>query len=511
MIVAQLLEQAAKRYADKIAIECGDVAFSYAQMWHRGSCLAAMLRRKGLDAGDRVGVLCANTIPAVDAILSLAMLNAVRVPLYARDSLKGHLHMLNGTGCKAVLLDESFAALPGFHDACASAGIVIVPLGLGQEEHQPLPHIAQGQWDDLHAIRHTGGTTGHPMPVAYSNRQWIDAAKDWFGELPRVDIADPFLHACPVSHGSGYCFLPVWLRGGINVLMPDFDIDLTLAALLHRRNAMTFLVPTMLAALVERARALGHVTRSAKCIQVASAPVAPRTLLAAREIFGPIVHQLYGQTEALPVSILKPSDIENAKVEDAALSSVGWALPYAVIEIRDLESPERRLGPNEVGEVALACGGMMNGFYGAAGAQQRHRISQGFVLTGDIGLMSENGMLSLVDRKSQMIISGGYNIFPAEIETVLLAHPDILEAAVFGIPDPKWGERPKAVCQMRKGATVQEEDLISLCVKELGSYRKPVAIILQYDQLARTAVGKIDRVALRSLHWKDQQKFIHAV
>ncbi|MEO8388741.1 AMP-binding protein [Polaromonas sp.] len=511
MIVAQLLEQAARRYADKIAIECGDTAFSYAQMWHRGLCLAATLRRNGIDAGDRVGVLCANTIPAVDAILSLAILSAVRVPLYARDSLKGHLHMLKGTGCKAVLLDDTFIALPSFHDACASSGILVVPLGLELGQEQPLAQIAHGGWDDLHAIRHTGGTTGYPMPVAYSNRQWIDAAKDWFSELPRVEVADPFLHACPVSHGSGYCFLPVWLRGGINVLMPDFDVDLTLAALLQRRNAMTFLVPTMLAALVERARELGHVTRSAKCIQVASAPVTPRTLLAACEIFGPIVHQLYGQTEALPVSILKPSDIENAKPEDAALSSVGWPLPYAVIEIRDLEHSERRLGRNEVGEVALACGAMMSGFYGAAGTNSRQRISQEFVLTGDIGLMNEHGMLTLVDRKSQMIISGGFNIFPAEIETVLLSHPDILEVAVFGVPDSKWGERPKAVCQIRKGSTVKEEDLIHLCVEELGSYRKPVAINMQYDQLTRTAVGKIDRVALRSPHWEGHQKFVHAV
>lgn len=199
-----------------------------------------------------------------------------------------------------------------------------------------------------------------------------------------------------------------------------------------------------------------------------------------------------------------------ADADDPVLTSVGRPLPYALVEIRDLEEPRRRLPPGARGEVALRCGAAMPGFLDEPDGGGE-RVVDGWVLTGDIGEMDEAGFLRLVDRKSQTIVSGGFNIYPAEIEAALLALDGVIEAIVFGVPDERFGERPHAVCRVSDAVAISESEVIEHCAKSLGSFRKPARVELWKDPLPRTPVGKLDRASLRDRHWDRGGVYVNAV
>ncbi len=514
MNVSALLVSAAKLHARRFAIEWNGHRLTFAESLARGNQLARALLARNFVPGDKIGVLSPNSIEATDALLGLAIGGFVRVPLYARNVRDAHMDMLKGTGCRGLIVSRSLTAEdPELLRVVEQAGIGVIMLD-GIELHAGLDHdctppAVTTQAEDLHVIRHTGGTTGRPQAIAYSHNQWIEIGRSWFYDLPRVEPGDPFFHACPVSHGSGYCFLPVWLAGGINVLQPDFETETMLQAMGSSPNAMTFLVPTMLKSMVELALEKDLTFSEIKCVQVASAPVAPRTLLDARRVFGNCIYQLYGQTEALPVTLLAPSDWIEGKDCTAALSSVGRPLPFAAVEIRSLDNPRQVVEVDEVGEVAVRCPGQMTGFYAESGPNSE-RLVNGWVMTGDVGRMSEEGFLILVDRRGQMIVSGGFNIWPAEIEAVLNSVPGVTESAVFGIPDNKWGEAPYAVCSLSADEEIDRQELIDLCAARLGSFKKPVNVELRHMPLPKTPVGKLDRETLRKPFWQSSERYVGA-
>ncbi len=517
MNVGFLLTSAAQRFGTRPAIRWKGHSLTFNECLVRANRLARALLANDFRPGDRIAVLAPNSIEATDALLGLAVGGFVRVPLYARNSGDAHLEMLKGSDCRGLIISRCLDHRdPGLVTRVRQAGVDVIVLDgmkllLGSDLETSPPSVRISP-EDLHVIRHTGGTTGRPRPVGYSHRQWIDIGRSWFYDLPRVEPGDPFFHACPVSHGSGYCFLPVWLAGGINVLQPDFDSDAMLENMAGSRNAMTFLVPTMLKTMVERAVQLNMRLADVKCVQVASAPVAPRTLLEARDIFGDCVYQLYGQTEALPVTLLAPSDWTEADAEDPALSSVGRPLPFAAVEVRSLENPRQPVSQGEVGEVAVRCPGQMTGFLNpsatSSGGGGDERVIDNWIMTGDVGRFTQDGLLTLIDRRGQMIISGGYNIWPAEIEAVLNAVPGVRESAVFGVPSSRWGEAPYAVCAVAEEQEIDAQSLIDLCALRLGSYRKPVEVELRSTPLPKTAVGKLDRESLRRPFWESGERFV---
>ena len=216
-------------------------------------------------------------------------------------------------------------------------------------------------------------------------------------------------------------------------------------------------------------------------------------------MFGSVLYQGYGQTEALPITMMGPeewfADIDGS----SPLRSAGRPLPFGDIAIVDPESGEE-LPLGAEGEIAIRCDGQMLGFWNDP-ETTAERMRDGWVLSGDIGRLDRNGYLYVLDRKDDMIISGGYNIWPAELENVLTGHPDVIEAAAFGVPSDRWGESPWAVVTVADGASVSAEVLIDLCATELGSYKKPVGIDVTIDPLPKSPVGKLARKQLREPHW----------
>jgi acyl-CoA synthetase (AMP-forming)/AMP-acid ligase II len=260
-----------------------------------------------------------------------------------------------------------------------------------------------------------------------------------------------------------------------------------------------FAVPAVLAALARHKSAKGRDWSRLKVVNVGGAPIADDTALTARAVFGDVLYQVYGQTEAVPITMIGPRQWFATVDGSNPLRSAGRPLVFADVEIQDEKG--RAVPTGEPGEVAVRCDGQMVGFWENEEAT-KERLVDGFVLTGDIGCLDERGYLYILDRKDDMIVSGGFNIYPAELENVIMDHPAVIEAAVFGIPSEKWGETPCAVVTVEARGTITEADVVELCRARLGSYKKPSTVVLQTEPLPRTPVGKLARKVLREPYWE---------
>ena len=404
--------------------------------------------------------------------------------------------MLAHTGCRAVVVSQSHAvALEGIEAEVDSLEHVIVRGDdyedwlAGFPDTDPDPIVKQ---DDYFIIRHTGGTTGPSKGVAYTHKTWLDAGRDWFFAFPPVQKGDVCQHAGPISHGSGYFFTPIWLCGGVNLLVKTFEPSEVVATMEREQVAYGFLVPTMLNAIAREETATSRDWSHLKVLQVGGSPIADDTALLAHRVFGDVLFQGYGQTEAVPITMMGPTEWFSTVEGSNPLRSAGRPLPFGDLAILHPET-QQELAIGEEGEIAIRCDGQMLGFWdnNAATAERMH---DGWVLSGDIGLY-------VLDRKDDMIISGGFNIWPAELENVLTDHPDVVEAAVFGVPSERWGESPYGVVTVTEGAMVTSDELIELCADRLGSYKKPTQVEVTTDPLPKSPVGKLARKQLREPHW----------
>jgi acyl-CoA synthetase (AMP-forming)/AMP-acid ligase II len=509
--VTGLMRQSAKYNANRISIVAGDRSLTYAEAWNRGVRLANGFLSVGLSSGDRVAVLEDNSIEAQDFFLGSAIAGLVRVPLYARNSVESHAHMINQTGARAVIVSKKYES--ELREAMAVTKTVNHLIVRDESYEDWLNGFSEIESsicidpDDWYIIRHTGGTTGKAKGVAYSHKTWINAGRDWFYNFPPMTAGDVCLHVGPISHGSGYLFTPTWLSGGVNLLLTEFDPDKVLEVMDREKVAYMFLVPSMLNSLVRCSSAKNTELPFLKVIQIGGAPIADETALLGREVFGDVLYQGYGQTEALPVCMMGPHEWFSSVEGSNPLRSAGRALPFAYLEIRDTNDPEINLPMGEEGEIAIKCDGQMIEFWENKEATDERISSDGFVLTGDIGKLDENGYLYVLDRKDDMIISGGFNIWPAELENIILNHPEVSEVAVFAGPHEKWGETPIAVCVIPENVEVTELEIITLCSDGLGSYKKPTKVIFQTESLPKSPVGKVQRKILREPFWdKDARR-----
>jgi acyl-CoA synthetase (AMP-forming)/AMP-acid ligase II len=503
MDVRTQMRSAAQYNARREAIVAGDHRLTFAEAWQRGVRLANGLLALGLEPQDRVGVLEDNSLEAADCFLGTAIANLVRVPLYPRNARDSHVHMLSHTGCRAVIVSDRYASeLTAIRDDLPGLEHVLVRDAgyegwlASQSTRDPDPLVSP---EDYFIIRHTGGTTGKSKGVAYTHRAWLAAGRDWFYLHPPVEPGDACLHLAPISHGSGYLFTPIWLGGGRNVMVERFDPATLLDLMQRERIGYMFVVPTILNTInripgIEQ-RKFPHL----KCMMVAAAPIADDTALKAYEIFGDAMYQGYGQTEVLPVAMMGPRQWFAKDVPGSQpLRACGMPLPFAELQIWD--DSNQPVAPGEIGEIVARADGQMQGFWNNPEATAE-RIVDGWVKTGDIGRLDANGYLYMLDRADDMVISGGFNIYPAELENVIADHPGVLEVAVFGIPDSRWGETPCAVVCVKPDSSVTEQDIVELCAVRLGNYKRPGKVVLCQEPLPKTPVGKIKRKELREPFW----------
>lgn len=511
MDVTSLMRQAARLNASRTAIVTADRQLTFADAWQRGVRLANALIALGVRPGDRVAGLEDNTLGCVDTYLACAIAGAARVPLYAKNSRSAHREMLAGTDCKALVVDPAYHDdVVGLEDEVESLAAIIVRDENHEDwlaEQSALDPVLDIDPDSWYVIRHSGGTTGRPKGVGYSYHDWVLNCRNWALMTPRLTRDSAMGHAGPVSHASGYFFLPAWLAGVTNVMFGAFEPSKVIAMMREHRVSHMFVSPSLLSALARHPEATGDWPHL-QALVVGGAPITDATALHARGVFGDVLFQGFGQTEAVPISSMGPEDWFADVPGSEPMRSAGRPAPYALVRIVDAEGRDVPVG--EDGEIIAKVEGQMKSYWGDP-ELTRTRLKDGWVHTQDIGCLDANGFLYVRDRVDDMIVSGGFNIWPAELETVLGDHPAVIEAAVFGIPDDKWGETPMAVVTVTDPLAVTAEELIELCKERLGSYKKPTRIEITTEPLPKTLVGKLARKDLRAPHWEGRDRRVGGV
>ncbi len=350
---------------------------------------------------------------------------------------------------------------------------------------------------DLHQVRWSGGTTGRPKGIVHTTAGWLAMANELALALRGFDDRDINLVASPLSHAAVLMGWPLIAVGATQVVMPAFDPGRFLELVERERATCTFLAPTMVQVAVNHPDARKRDLGSLRFVFYAAAPIAERTLLDAMKVWGNINWQLYGQSEVLPVTVMTP---EHHVPGSPWLRSAGRPTPNAFVKI--LDDDEHELPVGEVGEICCWSPGNMLEIWGNPEVTAERFTSDGFIRTRDLGYMDADGFVYLSDRKEDMIISGGFNIWPAEVENALYAHPAVLEAMVIGVPHEKWGETPLGVVVLRDGHRATEDELIGWCRQQIGSVKKPTRIEFRTEALPKSPVGKLLRRVVRDPYWE---------
>lgn len=518
MNFGEILRKSSILYSDNTAIAYGEQRQTFKELYDRSCRLANGLLDLGVEPGDRVAVLEDNSTQSLERIGGLAAGGFVRAPMYTQNVADVHVYMLNLIGARALIVDEQH--LKSVSDRLADVPTLehVIVSGSEATEHQsyselienassdhPRPQIDEGS---NHIIRFSAGTTGRPKGIVHTQRLWLQLGNELALALPRIGEDDSYLAAGPLSHASGLLAWPLITNGASHVILGPFDPAKFLEIIETDRITLSLLVPTMIAAIANHPDAKKRELSSLRAMFYGASPITERTLKDALGAWGNIMYQLYGQSENVPLTVLTPRHhiIDGTEEERSYLRSAGRPTPNTLLRIVDDEGNEVPNG--QLGEIAALGPGRMKEIWGDPEATAARVTSDGFVRTRDVGYVDERGFLFLADRMEDLIISGGFNIWPAEVENALASHPAVLESAVVGVPDEKWGEAVLGVVVLREGHEATEEELIEHCRELIGSVKKPARVEFVREPLPKSAVGKLVRRQVRERYWTDEDRQI---
>jgi fatty-acyl-CoA synthase len=508
MLMGDILRASARRAPAAIALSDGARTLSYGDFDADSDRLSAALTAAGFAKGDRVGVMMTNRIEYALLFFAAARAGVVLTHLSTRSTPREIAHLVAKVGIRALVVQDDFVATCVAAEGLGAAWERLIVVGGEADDFQALMR-AGGQRepptlspDDLLAINFTGGTTGRPKGVAVSHRARVTSALSasaCFG----IDADDVCVVATPMFHAVG---LYVWFGaivgvGATAVLMPGWDADRFLATAERHAATAALFVPTQLSDILrvpsfapERLAAMRHVHH-------AGAPM-PVALVDRLEAALPwaTLSEHYGQSETGPVT-LRPPEFNRSK-----RGSIG--IPVPGVEARIVDAAGRPCPPGAIGELVTR-GAHVLAFYWDDREETRHafRYGDGWLATGDLGTVDADGFITLVDRAKDMIVSGGENIYPAELENALFRHPAVADCAVFGIPDDHWGEVPAAHVVLREGLRASAQDLIAHVEREVVRWKRP-RLVEFVAALPRTAVGKTRKDILREPYWRSRQRRI---
>jgi long-chain acyl-CoA synthetase len=485
--VGAFLTKAARAHPERVAVTDGSTELRYAELDAQAAAFAAGLRRGGFDPGDRVVIFMPNRSEYLTVMFGLFKGGFVAVPVNAKLHSSELGFILEHSGARAVVCSaKTREAVEAALGSVAGVERIDVDEHAASGDASGFADAEVGP-NDLAWMFYTSGTTGRPKGAMLSHRNLCASAMNALADICDFQPEDVVLHAAPLSHGSGIYALPSIARAAKNIIYPggSFDADDVLAT--ARREGVTviaFLAPTMIHMLLDTDAEL--TVPSLRRVPYGGAPIDAGLATAAIERFGPVFAQLYGMGESpMTITYLRPKDHRGR-----ALASAG--IPRTDVEVRVVDDSGRPVEDGVEGEVCVRGDVVMLGYWKDDEATAR-TLEGGWLHTGDVGRF-EDGFLYLVSRKGDVIISGGANIYPREVEDVLHLHPAVAEACVFGVPDPKWGESVAAA--VVASAPVDSEELIEHCRAHIASFKKPTRIEF-VDALPRNAYGKILRRELR--------------
>lgn len=467
----------AGRFADRPCVTDLDqgTSHTYAEVAARAAATAGALRSLGLRPGDRVAVLLHNCQEYVDVFLGALAAGLIVVPLNVRLTADDYRHMLTDSGSRLLVTS------PDFLDRVPTVDGLEVVLSGALPAATPISEPMPGKDTDVATLMYTSGTTGSPKAVMLTHASWRSVATTAIDVLGMTD-GEVTLHVAPLTHGAGFLLLPTLMTGGHNLLCRSYDAART-ASLLHTHGVTgMFVVPSMIRMLLDALPADYVVPPSFRQLYYAGSPIDPGTLREATEVFGGRLVQSFAQMESpMFFTVLDQDDHRRAAQNPALARSAGRVLPGVELRIT-----------GEVGEILAHAPQTMAGYWRRPEATA-DALHDGWLHTGDVGYLDADGYLYLVDRKKDMIVTGGSNVYAREVEEVLLTLPGVREAAVVGLPHRIWGE---AVTAVLVGEPRPEEEIVAGCRAILAGYRVPKRIVW-VDALPRNAYGKVLKRRLR--------------
>jgi long-chain acyl-CoA synthetase len=496
--IAHHLRRAARAHGERPAVARGArVLLDYAALGDRAARIGAGLRtRLGLSTGDRVALVLRNCPEYLELLYGCWYAGLLPVPTNAKLHPSELAHILDHSGARACVVTPDLATAV----ADAAAGTGLHALETGSHEYagllacDPMPIVGRGP-DDPCWLFYTSGTTGRPKGATITHRNMLAMCLCYFADVDQGAPWRAVLHAAPMSHGSGLYGLAHVMQAGCHVLPESGGFDpAEIFALIERWPGLAFFAaPTMVKRLLDHPA--DSDTRNLKTIVYGGGPMYVEDCLGALDRFGPKLAQLYGQGES-PMTITALSTAVHADRDHPRwrerLASVGTA--QSVVEVRVADERGASLEPGEPGEVLVRGDSVMAGYWRDPEATAR-TIVDGWLHTGDVGALDGDGFLTLLDRSKDLIISGGANIYPREIEGVLVRHPAVAEAAVIGRRDREWGEVVIAYVVVR-GPSPDSESLDALCLEHLARFKRPRAYRL-VDALPKNNYGKVLKTTLR--------------
>jgi long-chain acyl-CoA synthetase len=507
MRLTQGLSRSSLLHGQRIASICEGRSRTWREVEQRVARMAGGVQALGLKRGDRVALLGVNSDHYMEAYYAIAWAGCVAVPFNTRWAQAEIAHALRDSAPKALLIDDGLAAdiepLLGVDTVVIrmSDGAAQGSAGALIEATFPIED-SSGEGTDLAAIFYTGGTTGHAKGVMLSHQGIVSnfLAQHAVAPYPEATV---FLHIPPLFHmADACCLFGLTMLGSTHVFLPGFDPARTVSAIVEHRISTLFLVPTMIGMLCEELAAHPADMSSIRKLFYGASSISEAVLHRAMRLFPNAAFcQAYGQTELSPVATL----LVHQDHLDGILTSAGRPIPQ--VELRILDEDGRETGPGEVGEVTVRGPGVMLGYWNLP-ELTRDTIRNGWLRTGDAGYLDASGYLFLVDRVKDMIVSGGENVYSAEVENALLEHPAVLQCAVIGIPDAKWGEAVHAVIRLRDGQGASADDLAAHCNTRIANFKRPKSYEMRRTPLPMSAVGKILKTELRRPFWEGRERSI---
>lgn len=516
MSVVEALKQAVSSHPNTRAVVCGSNNLKFAELSDRVNRLSSALANLGIRRGDRVAVLSLNCHRFLEMYYGVPQLGAAIVPINYRLPAHEVQYILEHSGSRAIAVDDTMRPLiEGIRPRLSQVEHFIsigdttvdgfVPYETLLESGSPSFEGPQIDPSELMGLFYTSGTTGEPKGVMLTHAN-VESNVRHSMSVYQYRADDIYLHAAPMFHlADGAAVFVHTARAGTQVLIPRFDPTLVLEAVQRERVTLVLLVPTMINFMLHHPELNRYDLSSIRHITYGASPIAPEVLKRAMETFGCEFGQGYGLTEASPLlTVLTAEDHRWALQNDErVLASCGKPVPGVEVRVVDFEGNEVK--PGDVGEIIARGPNIMAGYWKRS-ADTADAIRDGWLHTGDLATVDRHGYLYLVDRKKDMIVTGGENVFSTEVEAVLYQHPAIKEAAVIPIPDPDWGESVHACITLKEGVHLTQQEVIEFCRPRLANYKLPRSVEFVDGELPKGGTGKILKKQLRERYWSGRER-----
>jgi long-chain acyl-CoA synthetase len=517
--LTQFVRRAAQANKDGIATEMGDRKRTWPEFLDRIQRLAGGMRQLGVAPGDRVAMLALNSDRYLEYFFAVPWAGGVFVPVNTRLAGPEIVYWLNDSSSKVLFVDDNFLEVTAkFRDKFETVEKYVyvgdgeAPSGMDHYESliadNEAVEDAKRCYDDLAGLFYTGGTTGVSKGVMLSHTNLVSNAAQMAIGMG-YDAQVRYLHAGPMFHlADGTNTFGLTMVAASHTFIPSFDPVAVMKAIDAYQINTTLLVPTMVNMVVNHPEVDKHDVSTLRHVLYGASPMPEAVIRRAMEVMPKVKFwQAYGQTEASPLmTLMNPDDIDLDGDTKHRLRSCGLAA--ALHEIKILDEDDNEVPRGTVGQICGRGPNVMQGYWNKPELTEE-TLRNGWLHTGDGGYMDEEGFVYVVDRVKDMIISGGENVYSAEVESAVQAHPAVAECAVIGVPHEKWGEQVHAIVRMKEGEKVTEQEIIDHCHELIANYKCPRSVSFRDEPLPLSGAGKILKTELRKPFWEGQEKQVH--